>query len=54
MAGDEAKPSSVRKFYRKFRDLSRFQRNIYWTEPPFELRQAAAFHSVNNSYDVKG
>jgi len=54
MAGDEAEPSSGRKFYRKLENSSRFQCNIYWTEPPFELRQSATFHSVNNSYDVKG
>jgi hypothetical protein len=54
MPGGKAEPSSGRKFYLELRDLSRFQRNIYWTEPPFELRQTAAFHSVNNSYDVKG
>jgi hypothetical protein len=54
MAGDEAEPSSSRKFYRKLVNSSRLQCNLYGKEARLELRRAAASHSVNNSYDVKG
>jgi hypothetical protein len=39
MPGGKAEPSSGRKFYRKLRNSIRFQCNIYWTEPLFQLRQ---------------